>query len=190
MSSLGAAHPAPDGGHHHPASPPKGAADHPAAGDRGRTPNGGLYSARVSEIDRLAAGKYLLVTTFRRDGRAVPTPVWAARDGEALLVWTVTDSGKVKRIRRDGHVTLAPCTSRGRATGTETPGHAEILDAEGTARARRLIAGRYGPVGRLVMLGSRMRRGDGGTVGIRLTVDTGTGDPDEAGTGGATTELM
>ena len=125
----------------------------------------------MDEIERLAAGSYLLVTTFRRDGRAVPTPVWAVRDEDALLIWTATDSGKVKRIRRDGEVRLAPCTARGRPTGDEVPGHAELLDVDGSNRARRMVAGRYGLVGRLTVFGSRLRRGTDGTVGIRVTVD-------------------
>lgn len=135
---------------------------------------------RVDEIARLDAGSYLLLTTFRRDGRAVPTPVWAARDGQSLVVWTVRDSGKVKRIRRSGEVRLAPCTARGDATGTEVPGRAELLDAAGTARSRTLLAGKYGLLGRLAIFGSRLRRGNGGTVGIRITVDTDGGGADEA----------
>lgn len=118
----------------------------------------------MDEITRLAAGSYLLVTTFRRDGRAVHTPVWAVRDEDSLLVWTAADSGKVKRIRRDGDVRLAPCTARGRPTGPEVPGHAELLDVDGSRHARRMIAGRYG-------LGSRLRRGVDRTVGLRITVD-------------------
>jgi uncharacterized protein len=129
----------------------------------------------VDEIDRLTAGSYLLVTTFRRNGAAVPTPVWAARDGDGLVIWSAADAGKVKRIRRDGSVLLAPCTARGKPTGAEVAGHARLLDAEESARARRLIAVRYGVVGRLAMLGSRLRRGATGTVGIRITVAAGSG---------------
>jgi PPOX class probable F420-dependent enzyme len=124
----------------------------------------------MDEIARLAAHRYLLVTTFRRDGRAVPTPVWAARDGDALVVWSAADAGKVKRIRRDGAVRLAPCTARGAPTGPEVAGNAELLDADGSERARQLIAARYGLLGRIAMLGSRLRRGRTGTIGIRLTV--------------------
>jgi PPOX class probable F420-dependent enzyme len=124
----------------------------------------------VDEITRLATEKYLLVTTFRRDGRAVPTPVWAARDGDSLVVWSASDAGKVKRIRRDGAVRLAPCTVRGAPTGPEVAGLAELLDADESERVRGLIASRYGLLGRVTMLGSRLRRGPTGTVGIRLTV--------------------
>ncbi|HEY9417080.1 MAG TPA: PPOX class F420-dependent oxidoreductase [Pseudonocardia sp.] len=125
----------------------------------------------MDEIARLGAGKYLLVTTFRRDGRAVPTPVWMARDGESLVVWTVSDSGKVKRIRNSGTVKLAPCSMRGEPQGDEVGGHAVLLDPDGTEQARKLIAVKYGLIGRITMLGSRLRRGSDGTVGIRLTVD-------------------
>jgi PPOX class probable F420-dependent enzyme len=112
----------------------------------------------------------LLVTTFRKDGRAVATPVWSARDGDSLVVWSAADAGKVKRIRRDGTVRLAPCTVRGTPTGPEVDGRAVLLDANGSDRARRLIARRYGLIGKFAMLGSRLRRGQDGTVGIRLTV--------------------
>lgn len=124
----------------------------------------------MNQISRLDAGKYLLLTTFRRDGTPVPTPVWAARDAESLVVWTVSDSGKVKRIRRDSAVALAPCTSRGKPTGDPVHGRAQLLDAAGTERARKLIADKYGVVGKLAMLGSRLRRGSAGTLGIRLTL--------------------
>jgi PPOX class probable F420-dependent enzyme len=126
----------------------------------------------VDEISRLGAEKYVLLTTFRKDGRAVPTAVWAAPDGGSLVIWTVADSGKVKRIRRSGEVRLAPCTARGVATGDEVAGHAALLDAAGTERTRGLLAGKYGLVGRVAMLASKLRRGADGTVGIRVTVDT------------------
>ncbi|NJQ04230.1 PPOX class F420-dependent oxidoreductase [Streptomyces lonarensis] len=122
------------------------------------------------ELERLDAGKYVLVTTYRRDGRTVPTPVWKVRDGDALGVWTNAGSGKVKRIRNRGDVLLAPCDVRGRPTGPEVRGHAELLDDEGNRRYRRLIARRYRLTGPLVLLGSRLRHGVRGTVGIRITV--------------------
>lgn len=124
----------------------------------------------MDEITRLADSSYLLLTTFRRDGTAVPTPLWAARDGNSLIVWTAAESGKVKRIRRDGKVRLAPCTIRGVPTGTDIAAHAELLDAEGSDWARKLIVSRYGLLGRLTVFGSRLRRGTTGTIGIRLTL--------------------
>ncbi len=122
-----------------------------------------------SALDRLAAGKYVLVTSYRKDGTAVPTPVWAARDGDSLVVWTVTDSYKVRRIRRNPQVTVAPCTVRGKPTGEAVPARAEILDEAGTAHVRRVIGRRYGLTGRFTVWVSLRRRGPAGTVGLRIT---------------------
>jgi hypothetical protein len=126
----------------------------------------------TAELDQLIAGKYLLLTTFRKDGRAVPTTIWFAEDGADLVVWTVADSGKVKRIRRDGAVTIAACDVRGTPRGAAIGAHARLLDAEGTRRTRELIAKRYGIFGRLTILGSRLRRGAEGTVGVAITPDS------------------
>ncbi|KQX67496.1 MULTISPECIES: PPOX class F420-dependent oxidoreductase [unclassified Streptomyces] len=121
-------------------------------------------------LDRLAAGKYLLITSYRKNGTGVATPVWVVRDGDALGVWSVADSWKVKRIRARGDVLVGPCDVRGNPTGEQIPATAEICDAPTTARYRSLLARKYGVVGRLTLLGSRLRRGLDGTVGIRVTL--------------------
>lgn len=126
--------------------------------------------AVVTALERLGAEKYVLLTTFRKDGRAVPTPVWAVRDGDALAVWTVADSGKVKRIRRSGAVTVAACDFRGNPHCEAVGGHATIADTATSVRVRDLLKRKYGLLGRLTMLGSRLRRGDQGTVGIRIAL--------------------
>ncbi|MEY9490600.1 PPOX class probable F420-dependent enzyme [Streptomyces calvus] len=120
--------------------------------------------------NRLGSGKYLLVTSYRRNGTPVATPVWVVRDGDALGVWTAADSWKVKRIRARGDVLVGPCDVRGKPTGDQVPATAEICDPATSARYRALIARKYGLVGRLTLLGSRLRRGANGTVGIRVTL--------------------
>jgi PPOX class probable F420-dependent enzyme len=120
-------------------------------------------------LDRLGAGKYLLLTSYRGNGTPVATPVWVVRDGDALGVWTAADSWKVKRIRGRADVLVGPCDLRGNPTGDQVPATAEICDAATTARYRRLIARKYGLIGRLSLLGSRLRRGLEGAVGIRIT---------------------
>lgn len=134
----------------------------------------GLPSANVvnSEVERLSTGKYLLLTTFRKDGSPVATPVWVARDGDLLIVWTVANSGKVKRIRRDGTVELAPCDVRGNPTGPVVGGSARLLDESGTDSARHLIMRKYPLTGRMFVWGSQLRRGRKGTVGIAITPST------------------
>ncbi|MFI8529224.1 PPOX class F420-dependent oxidoreductase [Streptomyces aquilus] len=121
-------------------------------------------------LERLAAGKYLLITSYRKNGTPVPTPVWVVRDGDALGVWTVADSWKVKRIRNRADVLVGPCDLRGNPTGDPVPATAEICDAGTSARYRTLIARKYGVMGRLSLLGSRLRRGVDGTVGLRITL--------------------
>jgi PPOX class probable F420-dependent enzyme len=122
----------------------------------------------MDEITRLAESSYLLLTTFRKDGRAVPTPVWHVRDGDTLLVWSAPDAGKVKRIRRDGTVKLAVCNARGKPSGAEVDGTAELVDATEADRVRKLVTGRYGLIGKVTELGSRLR--GHGSAGIRITV--------------------
>ncbi|WP_078915992.1 PPOX class F420-dependent oxidoreductase [Streptomyces viridochromogenes] len=121
-------------------------------------------------LESLGAGKYLLVTSYRKNGTGVATPVWVVRDGDALGVWTVADSWKVKRIRARGDVLVGPCDLRGKPTGEQVPATAEVCDRPTSAHYRRLIARKYGITGRLTLLGSRLRRGANGTVGIRVTL--------------------
>ncbi|ANH94819.1 MULTISPECIES: PPOX class F420-dependent oxidoreductase [unclassified Streptomyces] len=123
----------------------------------------------VDPVARLGAGKYVLITSYRKNGTPVATPVWVVRDGAALGVWTAADSWKVKRIRARADVLVGPCDVRGHPTGDQLPATAEICDRDTTARYRSLIARKYGLIGRLTLLGSRLRRGERGTVGIRVT---------------------
>ncbi|GHB46881.1 PPOX class F420-dependent oxidoreductase [Streptomyces viridiviolaceus] len=123
-----------------------------------------------ASLARLGAGKYLLVTSYRKNGTPVATPVWVVRDGDSLGVWTATDSWKVKRIRNRSDVLVGPCDLRGNPTGEQIPATAGIADPATTDRYRRLIARKYGITGRLTLLGSRLRRGLDGTVGIRITL--------------------
>jgi uncharacterized protein len=122
-----------------------------------------------SALDRIGDGKYVLLTTYRKDGTPVPTPVWVVRyeDGQ-IAVWTATATAKVKRIRRNRDVTVASCTFRGRPTGEPVAARAEILDTEGTQRVRDLIKKKFWLTGPLTVNLSLRRRGPEGSVGIRI----------------------
>jgi PPOX class probable F420-dependent enzyme len=123
-------------------------------------------------MERIAAAQYVLLTTFRAGGQGVATPVWVARDGDHLVVWTEREAGKVKRIRRDSRVRLVPCDVRGNNTrGEQVSGHARVLDDADSARVRRAIGRKYGLVGRVVMFFSRLRGGSRRTVGLAVTLD-------------------
>jgi PPOX class probable F420-dependent enzyme len=123
-------------------------------------------------IGELGEGKYLLLTTFRKDGRAVATPVWVVRDGDELSAWSATDSGKVKRIRRDGRVLVGPCDIKGKPTGESVEARASLLDQSGTDLVRGLIAKKYGVAGKLTLWGSKLRRGKEGSIGISIVSST------------------
>jgi PPOX class probable F420-dependent enzyme len=82
-------------------------------------------------------GKYLSLTSFRRDGSAVATPVWIVAENGHLLVETDADSYKVKRIRRDAHVRIAACDARGRLRCEPVDAEARILpNSERETRSR------------------------------------------------------
>ncbi len=119
-------------------------------------------------ITAVTRAKYVLLTMFKRDGSAVPTPVWAAEDGGALLVWTARNTGKVKRIRNSGRVTVAPCTMRGRPTGAAVDATATLLDAAGTAKVQEAIGSKYGWIGRTLVNRSAKRGGAHASIGIRV----------------------
>ncbi|MFJ5274205.1 PPOX class F420-dependent oxidoreductase [Streptomyces sp. NPDC088358] len=123
-----------------------------------------------TRLDTLGSGKFLLITSYRKNGTGVPTPVWVVRDGDALGAWTAANSWKVKRIRNRPHVLVGPCDVRGNPTGEQVPASAEILDQTATARYRGLVARKYGILGRLTLFGSRLRRGREGTVGVRISL--------------------
>ena len=117
----------------------------------------------------VSKANYVLLTTFRKDGSPVATPLWAGADGGKLYVWTVTDSWKVKRLRRNPAVVMQPCNAKGDPHGETVEGTGRILDAEGTERVRKLLRKKYFLVGPLVILGSNLRRGKAGTLGIEIT---------------------
>jgi PPOX class probable F420-dependent enzyme len=93
----------------------------------------------------IGRSRYVSLTTYRRDGTPVATPVWHVVSGGELFVVTEASSWKVKRIRNDGRVVVTACNVRGRTApdATGATGTARLLDEAGTAAARRLLARRY-----------------------------------------------
>jgi PPOX class probable F420-dependent enzyme len=89
------------------------------------------------------SGKYLSITTYRRDDTGVATPVWFVSEDDRLLVMTEAGSGKVKRIRRYPRVTVAPCSARGRLRGEPVEARAELLPAAEVDRVKRLMGRKY-----------------------------------------------
>jgi PPOX class probable F420-dependent enzyme len=122
----------------------------------------------VSDVAALAAAQYVSLVSYRRDGTPVPTPVWVVGYGSGVAVWSARDTFKVKRIQRNPDVTVAPCRFRGEVTGPAVAGRATIMSDADSARVRSLIRRKYGLTGRLTVLGSILRRGRTGSVGIAI----------------------
>lgn len=130
------------------------------------------------DISTLAASKYLSLTTYRKNGDAVATPVWLVREGDELTVITQMNSGKVKRIRNNPNVLLAPCDARGRLKGDSVPGTATLLGADRSQQVAHRITERYGLLGRILMWrGERAARKDpdAGQIGIAITLSPNMG---------------
>jgi PPOX class probable F420-dependent enzyme len=87
--------------------------------------------------------KYISLTTFRKSGAAVATPVWFGEEADKLFVMTRSDMGKTKRVRNNPQVKVAPCTIRGKVTGAEFSAAARILPKEEHAHARQAINRKY-----------------------------------------------
>ncbi|OBK20150.1 PPOX class F420-dependent oxidoreductase [Mycobacterium asiaticum] len=121
----------------------------------------------------LAKAQYILLTTFTKDGRPKPVPIWAALDkesGDRLLVITQEKSWKVKRIRNTPRVTLAICDMRGNPKSDAVEGTAAILDKSQTAAVYDAIGKRYGVIGKVFNLFSKLRGGMENNVGLELRV--------------------
>lgn len=122
-------------------------------------------------LEELGTSRYLLLTTYRRNGTPVATPVWVAPLDGALGVWTAPDAGKLKRIRHNPAVQVATCDYRGNHPGPAHPGRASLLDPPGVSRVLDGLRRKYGLQGRLVLLGSRLRGRLSRSAGIRIVLD-------------------
>jgi PPOX class probable F420-dependent enzyme len=98
-------------------------------------------------IGQFAGAKYLNLETFRKTGMGVRTPVWFAADPAApdsFYVYTLPDAGKVKRIRNNPKVRVAPCDIRGNLRGAWVDARARICEAEEAAKGQELLRSKYG----------------------------------------------
>ena len=99
--------------------------------------------------------KYLLLTTFRKNGTPVPTPVWSAPlGGGSLGFWTSSGSGKAKRLAHTSRVTIQPCDGRGKVKPGTQPTNASarlVTGAELETISQKIVA-KYGFMTKLTKL--------------------------------------
>jgi len=105
-----------------------------------------------------AGQKYLSLETFKKNGASVKTPIWFAAEtsasldsnGATLYIYTIGVSGKVKRIRNNPRVNIAPCNMRGTPLGDWVPARAEILSGSAAEHGMQLLNKKYFP-GKLIL---------------------------------------
>ena len=122
----------------------------------------------ATTFDEVSRAQYVLLTTFTKDGRPKPTPIWIAPDGDRALVITEKNSWKVKRIRNTPRVTLAVCDMKGRVKGETIEAVATVLDESETETVYQAINKRYGIVGRVFNFFSKLRGGAKRTIGLEI----------------------
>ncbi len=111
--------------------------------------------------------KYLNLETVRRSGEGVRTPIWfaAAPDG-TLYVYSLMQSGKVKRIRRSSQVRIAPCDMRGDVTGPWLDAIARLVSGAEFEKGMELINRKYRPIKLLLDLGSLLSRRERAVIAL------------------------
>jgi len=122
-----------------------------------------------------AGHKYLNLETFKKSGEGVKTPVWFAADPSAsldsndakLYVYTIGVSGKVKRIRNNPRVKIAPCDMRGRVLGEWVEARVAIVTSEEAARGMRFLNKKYFPWKQMLDFFAMFRRRERTVFAIR-----------------------
>ena len=112
----------------------------------------------MSTLEPFTRQQYLNLETFRKNGASMPTPVWFVQDGETLYVRTVANSGKVKRIRNNGQVNIAPCKVDGALLGDWIPATArEVKDEQIDQKVNRLLDKKYGLMKKMFALSAALQ---------------------------------
>lgn len=102
----------------------------------------------AADFATLQGKQYINLTTFRKSGVPVVTPVWFAQEGDRLYVMTMAGAGKVKRVRNNGQVLVGVSDSRGNALGPTMSGQARLLPDSQAGLVERLLNHKYGLVKR------------------------------------------
>ena len=122
-------------------------------------------------LARFAGKRYFNLESYRRDGTPVHTPLWFVEHDGGLAFYTMTASGKVKRLRNNQHVRVAPCSARGGLLGDWVDGTARPLDAEEARQIYHKLNRKYGWQRALLNLFARLRGSPRSSFAIRLTRD-------------------
>jgi PPOX class probable F420-dependent enzyme len=97
------------------------------------------------KLEAFANQKYLNLETFKKDGTGVATPLWFAEKDGTIYVYTLADAWKVKRVRNNPRVRIAPCDIRGKLKGDWAEAQARIVKSNDEEQlAHQLLDKKYG----------------------------------------------
>lgn len=106
---------------------------------------------------QFAGQKYLNLESYRKTGQPVRTPLWFAEQDGVFYAYSLADAYKVKRLRNNPQVRIAPCDMRGNVKGEWVEASAHILDATGARRTHELLNHKYGLLKRVAHLLAKLR---------------------------------
>lgn len=121
-----------------------------------------MTTALSDAVNILTGEQFINLTTFRKNGNAILTPVWFAEKDGKFYITTNADAGKAERIRNNGHVKFAPCDARGEIHGEELTGMATVHSADSATGklANEALKQKYGLMKRAFDLLGWVRRSE------------------------------
>lgn len=122
----------------------------------------------MDKLAQFANQKYLNLESYRKNGEGVRTPLWFVEDNGSLYFYTVAHSYKVKRIRNNPRVRVAPCNARGKVKGEWVDATARRLDAAEARRADDLLNRKYGLFKRTLNFLAKIRGHERAAFALRL----------------------
>lgn len=119
------------------------------------------------KLSEFAGEKYVNLATYRKNGTAVYTPVWFAEEGDQLYIYSLANAGKVKRIRNNPRIKIAPCDVRGKVKGKWVEAEARIVEASESEHGHKLLNKKYGMLKSIGDFFSKLRKRERTVIAIR-----------------------
>ncbi|TMI34361.1 PPOX class F420-dependent oxidoreductase [Candidatus Bathyarchaeota archaeon] len=129
-------------------------------------------SAAGDMLSQFVREKHISLETYRKTGEAVRTPVWFIEENGELLVRTDSSTGKIKRIRNNPRVRIAPCNARGTVKGRWVDGEARMIESESSEHVFSLLRKKYGVSYRIVRFVQRFSRSKAHPIGLAIRIGT------------------
>jgi PPOX class probable F420-dependent enzyme len=124
------------------------------------------------KLSEFASQKHISLETYRKTGDSVRTPVWFIEENGELFVRTDSSTGKIKRIRNNPRVRIAPCNARGTVKGKWVDGEARMIEAESSEHVFSLLRKKYGMSYRIIRLVQRFSRSKAHPIGLAIRIGT------------------